>query len=70
MTYNKIYKILSFENTKLITTKLLCSQKIIKSSSLVVQSNMEPKLIIYIYIYIYKHMTQKNYLAKSCHING
>jgi hypothetical protein len=26
MTYNKIYKILSFEKTKLITTKLLCPQ--------------------------------------------
>jgi hypothetical protein len=46
MTYNKIYKILSFEKTKLITTKLLCSQKIIELSLLVVQSNMEPKLKI------------------------
>ncbi len=25
MTYSEIYKILSFEKTKLITTKLLCS---------------------------------------------
>ncbi len=27
MTYSEIYKILSFENKKLITTKLLCPQK-------------------------------------------
>ncbi len=29
MTYSEIYEILSFENTKLITKKLLCPQKII-----------------------------------------
>jgi hypothetical protein len=29
MTYSEIYKILSFEKTNLITTKLLCPQKII-----------------------------------------
>ncbi len=27
MTYSKIYRSLSFEKTKLITTKLLCPQK-------------------------------------------
>ncbi len=27
MTYSEIYKILSFEKTKLIATKLLCPQK-------------------------------------------
>jgi hypothetical protein len=43
MTYNEIYKILSFEKTKLVTTKKLCAHKIIWSLSLVVQSDMEPK---------------------------
>jgi hypothetical protein len=42
MTYSEIYNILSFENTKLITTKLLCPHKI-KSLSLVVWSSKEPK---------------------------
>ncbi len=43
MTYIEIYKILSFEKTNLITTKLLCPQKIIYSLSLVVQSHLKPK---------------------------
>jgi len=44
MTYNEIHKILSFEKIKLITTKLLClEEKKFESSSLVMQSNIEPK---------------------------
>jgi len=39
MTYSEIYKILSFEKTKLITKILLLLNKL----SLVVQSSMEPK---------------------------
>jgi len=46
MTYNETYKILSFESEKLITTKLYCPPKIVYSSSLVVQSNMEPKITL------------------------
>jgi hypothetical protein len=43
MTYNEIFVKLSFEKTKLITTKCYDPQKIIKSLSLVVRSSMEPK---------------------------
>jgi len=46
MTSNEIYKTLSFEKTKLITTKLLCSHKIIQSLLLAVQSNTELKLLV------------------------
>jgi hypothetical protein len=47
MTYNKFYKILSFEKTKSINTKLLSPQKdLIVIDSKAVQS---PKIYIYIY---------------------
>jgi hypothetical protein len=60
MTCSEIYKILSFEKKKLISTKLLCPQKIIKSLSLVVQSSMEPKYELVI-ILLQCTPTKKNF---------
>jgi len=45
MTFNEIYKILIFEKTKLITTKLLCPHN---NLIIVVQSNAKTKFILYI----------------------
>jgi len=51
MTYNEIYKILFFEKKKLITTKLIYSQKIIWSLSLVVRSSMEPNILLLLLLF-------------------
>jgi hypothetical protein len=46
MTYSDIYRILSFEKTKLITKNNYVHKEFKKSSSIVVWSNMEPKNVL------------------------